>query len=153
MKKILSVLLVILLSLSGLSAFAAGIPDFNAWLAEQVGDAQLSTTQSFLDALDKYSVSYTFLGALSNGSEYVTIQNYDEANNLSYTLNASFSPDLSSVTVTVLNFLSFNPDSYSTAMDICKAIYTDYGKPLFVPNEESNTISFAVFGCDFGVQF
>ena len=143
MKKILSVLLVIMLSLSGLSAFAVEIPDFNAWLAEQVGDAQLSTTQSFLDALDKYNVSYNFLGALSDGSEYVTISNYDEANSLSYRLNASFAPDLGSATITVLDLLSFEPDAYSIAMDICKAIYADYGNLLFVPNETKNTISFA----------
>lgn len=143
MKKILSISLAIMLLLSGLSAFAVGIPDFNTWLAEQVGDAQLSTTQSFLDALDKYNISHTFLGALSDGSEYITIQNYDEANNLSYTLNTSFSPDLGSATITVLDLLSFEPDAYSIAMDVCKAIYADYGKLLFVPNETENTISFA----------
>ena len=52
----------------------------------------------------------------------------------------SFSQDLNSATITVFDLLTFDPDSYSVATDICKAIDADYGTPLFVTAENDNTV-------------
>lgn len=141
MRKILPVLLVIILGISGIQAIASEFPDYDTWLSEYDGSAKLKTSLSFLYTVEKYNLVPIVWGATSSGDEIISLVLHNEAIDDYCEWSILFSQD-NSVFLLVDNLLTIQSGLYGVAEDICKAIATEYGSYLFVPQEETNKVFF-----------
>jgi len=126
LKKSLALLLMLALVLSlGVSAFAV--------------NAQYSTTQEFLKALDAEKVKYRYMGVNNNDKEEVTV---------SYTgdycddifINIFFSQDLDSVSMRFWNIVDFDEADYAKALELANELNADFKYVKFVVDTDDWSI-------------
>lgn len=125
MKKILTVLLLMVLSLS--------------LCAPAFAETQFATTKDFLALLDYLEMSYSNLGIDQDGDEYILLRNPDEE--LDYDVNFFFDDDLEHTSIFAWNLITFDPADTLLVMHVCNMLNYQYRYACFYVDETDNTVT------------
>ena len=113
MKKMMAMVLAALLMMAFLPAGAEG------------AQAEFTSTQSLLDALDADGIDYyEYNGIDSDGDEWVTVPN--DGDNVSFDIECFFCSDNELCSLRIWNFIDYDAENYAQILEIVNDINASY---------------------------